>query len=41
MRHPAARRQLAQLARVDRGLGGEVEAVEIAPTGEVGDLHLR
>src|SRR5438874_1876061 len=28
MRHPAARRQLAQLARIDRGLGGEVEAVE-------------
>ena len=36
--NPAAGGQLADLALVDRGLGREVEAVEIAPIGEVGDL---
>jgi len=27
------------LARIDRGLGGEVEAIEVADAGEVNDLH--
>jgi len=39
MRHPAAGGKLADLARIDRGLRGKVEAVEIAHAREVGDLH--
>jgi len=35
---PAAGGKLAELLLVERGLGGEVEAVEIAQGGEVGDL---
>ena len=27
------------LARIDRGLGGEVEAIEVADAGEMNDLH--
>ena len=38
MRHPAAGGQLADLARIDRGLGSEVKAVEVARCGEVRDL---
>ncbi len=36
--HPAASGELAKLLLVERGLGGEVEAVEIAQGREVGDL---
>ena len=39
MGHPAAARQLANLAGVKRRLGGEVEAVEIARVWKVGDFH--
>src|SRR5208283_5729007 len=35
---PAAGRELADLARVERGLGGEVEVVEVAGARKVGDL---
>ena len=38
MGDPAAGGQVPDLARIQRGLGGEVEAVEIAHGGEVGDL---
>ena len=38
MRHPAADRQLADLTGVERGLDGEVEAVQIAHGWEVGGL---
>jgi hypothetical protein len=38
MRHPAAGGQLADLSAVERGLGGKVEAVEVAHCREVGDL---
>lgn len=36
---PAAGRQLADLARIERGLSGKVEAVEVAHAGKVSDLH--
>src|SRR6516225_7021388 len=38
MRHPAAGGELADLPRIERGLGGKVEAVEVAYHREVGDL---
>jgi hypothetical protein len=38
MRHPAASGELANLPRIERGLGGEVETVEIAHRREVGNL---
>ena len=38
MRHPAAGGQLADLPRVDRWLGGEVEPVQITHCREVRDL---
>jgi hypothetical protein len=36
--HPAACRQIADLAGIDRRLGAEVKAFEIAHGREVGDL---
>ena len=36
--HPPAGGKLAHLLLVERGLGGEVEAVEVAQGGKVGDL---
>src|SRR5439155_25091079 len=38
MGDPAAGRELADLHPIDRGLGGKIEAVEIAQRREVGDL---
>jgi hypothetical protein len=38
MRHPAAGGELADLPRIEQGLGGKVETVEIAHGREVGDL---
>ena len=38
MRYPAASGELADLPRIERRLGGKVEAVEVAHRGEVGDL---
>ena len=38
MRHPAAGGKLADLPRIERGLGGEVKAVEVAHRREVSDL---
>ena len=38
MRYPAAPGELADLPRIERRLGGKVEAVEVAHRGEVGDL---
>lgn len=38
MRHPAAGGELADLPRIERGLRGKVEAVEIAHRREVSDL---
>jgi hypothetical protein len=38
MRHPAAGGELADLAWIERGLGGKIEAVEVANHREVGDL---
>ena len=41
MRHPAARSELADLPGIERGLGSEVKAVEVAHRREVGDLPRR
>ena len=38
MRYPAAPGEFADLPRIERRLGGKVEAVEVAHRGEVGDL---
>ena len=38
MRHPAASGKFADLPRIERGLGGKREAVEIARRREVGNL---
>ena len=38
MRHPPAGGEVADLARIDRGLGREVEAGEVPRRREVGDL---
>ncbi len=38
MRDPAAGGQFADLPRVERGLGGEVEALEVARAGKMRDL---
>ena len=38
MRHPAAGGELTDLPPIERGLGGEVETVEVAHGREVGDL---
>jgi hypothetical protein len=38
VRNPAAGRQLAQMAGIERGLGGEVEGLEVAHAGKMGDL---
>ena len=38
MRYSAASGELADLPRIERRLGGKVEAVEVARRGEVGDL---
>jgi hypothetical protein len=37
--HPAAGRKVADLARIEWGLGGKVEAIEVAHAREVNDLH--
>lgn len=38
MCHPTARSELADLPRIERGLGSEVKAVEVAHRREVGNL---